>query len=383
MTDGLRNFLLLSTDINVCSEISGRILRHGPALVASTKENKELPVIKSLFDAFHNHNGFNGDPPPGYTSEMLHGKQQQNTLNMNRKSGFDSTVIPATEENFHRGPLQQDENVLLYSGNSGEPNAASKDSPLEAQNNVSDHLKESVNDEDKSIKNQMGAEKAAHDGETNQEAPPGRRQLTPSTGHGFITSLVTKELQSSTISAMNSADRSTKKGDKKSETERMLLGVIREKWSLSWDAYIKLESNDEEVEANKLIQKAKSNHSDSYKDENEVDEEEQAKRDAVHLGKFPTQEQAGRAHDIAALKFHGEKAITNFPKENYLSTIAILSEHTNEEIVAAIRKDSQLAMQRSSKYKGVRRTGSGQYEARAGAEALRAATNMPLSPSKP
>jgi len=56
--------------------------------------------------------------------------------------------------------------------------------------------------------------------------------------------------------------------------------------------------------------------------------------------------------------------VTNFPRENYASTLPVLEAHSEDEVVAALKKDSELALQRTSKYKGVRRTAPGQYEAR-------------------
>ena len=40
-------------------------------------------------------------------------------------------------------------------------------------------------------------------------------------------------------------------------------------------------------------------------------------KQTLWLGQFPNKEEAGAAYDIAAIKHHGEFAITNFPKENY------------------------------------------------------------------
>jgi hypothetical protein len=136
--------------------------------------------------------------------------------------------------------------------------------------------------------------------------------------------------------------------DTQLEEDEKMRGVSRDKWSLFWDAYLEKPSNKD----------ASSSIVDGVKQE------------AIFLGKFPSRDQAGRAHDIAALKLLGEDADTNFPKETYQATLPILNAHTDDEVVAALMKDSELARQRTSKFKGVRKTSRGQYEARADVEVV-------------
>ena len=52
-------------------------------------------------------------------------------------------------------------------------------------------------------------------------------------------------------------------------------------------------------------------------------------------------------------------------RHSWRAALPVLAAHSREEVVAALKKDSELALQRTSKYKGVRRTAQGQYEARA------------------
>lgn len=164
---------------------------------------------------------------------------------------------------------------------------------------------------------------------------PSVRELeAPTNSHGMITSLVTRELQSAPLPApMAELER---------QGSRQLLGVSRDKWNLFWDAWV-------------MAPKAQESITEGFKQE------------AVHLGKFATQAQAARARDIATLKMHGDVAIVdnlNFPLETYTNTLPVLQAHSGDDIVAALRKDSQLAMQRTSKYKGIRRVGPGCFEAR-------------------
>lgn len=87
-------------------------------------------------------------------------------------------------------------------------------------------------------------------------------------------------------------------------------------------------------------------------------------QEAVWLGRYPTAESAARAHDIAALKFHGSSAETNYGENAYRRVLPTLSAHSGDAVVSALRKDSQLAVQRTSRYRGVRRIAPRAYEAR-------------------
>ncbi|KAI3428279.1 hypothetical protein D9Q98_006658 [Chlorella vulgaris] len=87
-------------------------------------------------------------------------------------------------------------------------------------------------------------------------------------------------------------------------------------------------------------------------------------QEAVFLGMFPTQEAAGRAADLAAIRVHGEAVQTNFPRTLYQRHLANLAAHSSEAVIGALRKDALLSMSRTSKFKGVRRVGPAQFEAR-------------------
>jgi precorrin-2 methylase len=74
-------------------------------------------------------------------------------------------------------------------------------------------------------------------------------------------------------------------------------------------------------------------------------------------------EQAARGHDIVALKIHGESARLNFPVDQYKTILPVVNGHTEQELINAVLKDAELAMQRTTKFKGVRKTGPNHYEA--------------------
>lgn len=55
---------------------------------------------------------------------------------------------------------------------------------------------------------------------------------------------------------------------------------------------------------------------------------------------------------------------TNFPAQTYSKALPALAAHSGEQVVAALKKDSALSLTRTSKCRGTRRIGPGQYEAR-------------------
>ena len=86
-------------------------------------------------------------------------------------------------------------------------------------------------------------------------------------------------------------------------------------------------------------------------------------KDLVYCGDYPSMEQAARGHDIVALKIHGESARLNFPVDQYKTILPVVNGHTEQELINAVLKDAELAMQRTTKFKGVRKTGPNHYEA--------------------
>lgn len=85
----------------------------------------------------------------------------------------------------------------------------------------------------------------------------------------------------------------------------------------------------------------------------------------LYLGGFNVQQDAAKAYDIAALACKGSKAITNFPREEYTKQLEELRGHTEEEVVAYIRRRSTAFSRGRSKYRGV--SGQvGRWEARIG-----------------
>ncbi|CAN0924153.1 Ethylene-responsive transcription factor WRI1 [Linum grandiflorum] len=87
----------------------------------------------------------------------------------------------------------------------------------------------------------------------------------------------------------------------------------------------------------------------------------------VYLGAYDEEESAARAYDLAALKYWGLAAFTNFPVSDYESEIEIMGNVTKEEYLASLRRRSSGFSRGVSKYRGVaRHHHNGRWEARIG-----------------
>ena len=86
----------------------------------------------------------------------------------------------------------------------------------------------------------------------------------------------------------------------------------------------------------------------------------------VYLGGYSQEEHAAEAYDIAALKVKGRKTKTNFHISKYEDLLNCLDRMTVEELVMAVRRQSQGFSRGSSSYRGVTQHPSGRFEARIG-----------------
>ncbi|KAK2079185.1 hypothetical protein QBZ16_002876 [Prototheca wickerhamii] len=257
---------------------TGRMLPHGPALLAAARHDKPVPVVGALYEA-HAATPFDGNPaPPEYTIGAQHAARSlQDASGPREEPGGGAT--PAGLAPAGPGPT-----------------------------------------------------------------PPSGRALRGQSGtHGLLTALVTQDLLSTPPEPAAVGPAAAPDGAAPSPAGAppgpALRGVTRERWSLFWDAYI------ERPETSAML--------DGFKQE------------AVWLGRYPTAESAARAHDIAALKLHGpDSAQTNFGTDLYARVLPALGEHSEDQVVSALRKDSALAIQRTSRYRGVRRVGQRAFDAR-------------------
>ncbi|TVU42990.1 hypothetical protein EJB05_09419 [Eragrostis curvula] len=91
------------------------------------------------------------------------------------------------------------------------------------------------------------------------------------------------------------------------------------------------------------------------------------KRKGKH-GSYVTEEQAAKAHDLAALKYWGTGPNTklNFSVNDYEKEIEIMKTMSQDEFVAYIRRQSSCFSRGTSSYRGVTRRKDGKWQARIG-----------------
>ncbi|KAF3443916.1 hypothetical protein FNV43_RR13606 [Rhamnella rubrinervis] len=79
------------------------------------------------------------------------------------------------------------------------------------------------------------------------------------------------------------------------------------------------------------------------------------KQQRVWLGTFNEEEEAGKAYDIAAIRFRGHNAITNLKETNHKdgSETIFLNSHSKEEIVEMLRSHTYVSELQQFKHKNV------------------------------
>jgi len=89
---------------------------------------------------------------------------------------------------------------------------------------------------------------------------------------------------------------------------------------------------------------------------------------SVYLGSYVTEENAAKAHDLAALKYWGISQHTklNFNVSEYEKEIEIMKNMNQDEFVAYIRRQSSCFSRGTSSYRGVTRRKDGKWQARIG-----------------
>ncbi|XP_038994957.1 LOW QUALITY PROTEIN: AP2-like ethylene-responsive transcription factor AIL6 [Hibiscus syriacus] len=87
----------------------------------------------------------------------------------------------------------------------------------------------------------------------------------------------------------------------------------------------------------------------------------------VYLGGYDKEEKAARAYDLAALKYWGPTATTNFPISNYSKELEEMKHVTKQEFIASLRRKSSGFSRGASIYRGVtRHHQQGRWQARIG-----------------
>ncbi|XP_061356706.1 AP2-like ethylene-responsive transcription factor AIL6 [Gastrolobium bilobum] len=84
-------------------------------------------------------------------------------------------------------------------------------------------------------------------------------------------------------------------------------------------------------------------------------------------GGYDKEEKAARAYDLAALKYWGPTATTNFPVSNYAKELEEMKHATKQEFIASLRRKSSGFSRGASIYRGVtRHHQQGRWQARIG-----------------
>ncbi|XP_062144431.1 AP2-like ethylene-responsive transcription factor AIL6 [Alnus glutinosa] len=87
----------------------------------------------------------------------------------------------------------------------------------------------------------------------------------------------------------------------------------------------------------------------------------------VYLGGYDKEEKAARAYDLAALKYWGTSATTNFPVSNYAKEVEEMKHVSKQEFIASLRRKSSGFSRGASIYRGVtRHHQQGRWQARIG-----------------
>ncbi|CAL5219375.1 g1195 [Coccomyxa viridis] len=86
----------------------------------------------------------------------------------------------------------------------------------------------------------------------------------------------------------------------------------------------------------------------------------------VYLGGYEREDHAAEAYDVAALKCKGPRVKTNFPMSKYADLTECMHDISLEELIMAVRRQSQGFSRGTSTFRGVTHHPSGRWEARIG-----------------
>ncbi|XP_019182979.1 PREDICTED: AP2-like ethylene-responsive transcription factor AIL6 isoform X2 [Ipomoea nil] len=137
------------------------------------------------------------------------------------------------------------------------------------------------------------------------------------------------------------SDTSKKIPDTFGQRTSIYRGVTRHRWTGRYEAHLWDNSSRREGQARKGRQ--------------------------VYLGGYDKEDKAARAYDLAALKYWGATATTNFPISNYTNELEDMKNMTKQEFIASLRRKSSGFSRGASIYRGVtRHHQQGRWQARIG-----------------
>ncbi|KAK1588716.1 hypothetical protein Q3G72_026367 [Acer saccharum] len=143
------------------------------------------------------------------------------------------------------------------------------------------------------------------------------------------------------VSVVDSDNCSKKIADTFGQRTSIYRGVTRHRWTGRYEAHLWDNSCRREGQARKGRQ--------------------------VYLGGYDKEDKAARAYDLAALKYWGPTATTNFPISNYTKELEDMNRVTKQEFIASLRRKSSGFSRGASIYRGVtRHHQQGRWQARIG-----------------
>ncbi|TYJ14153.1 hypothetical protein E1A91_A10G098700v1 [Gossypium mustelinum] len=178
--------------------------------------------------------------------------------------------------------------------------------------------------------------------EVDESSSRGRTQLTgvELPGHSIESSGNNTTNNNKAIVSVDS-DNSKKIADTFGQRTSIYRGVTRHRWTGRYEAHLWDNSCRREGQARKGRQ--------------------------VYLGGYDKEEKAARAYDLAALKYWGPTATTNFPISDYSKELEEMKHATKQEFIASLRRKSSGFSRGASIYRGVtRHHQQGRWQARIG-----------------
>ncbi|KHN38883.1 AP2-like ethylene-responsive transcription factor AIL6 [Glycine soja] len=161
------------------------------------------------------------------------------------------------------------------------------------------------------------------------------------TNTGGTLSLAVAQSSEKAVAAAAESDRSKKVVDTFGQRTSIYRGVTRHRWTGRYEAHLWDNSCRREGQARKGRQ--------------------------VYLGGYDKEEKAARSYDLAALKYWGPTATTNFPVSNYSKEVEEMKHVTKQEFIASLRRKSSGFSRGASIYRGVtRHHQQGRWQARIG-----------------